>query len=336
MKVAPRETERFLTSPPASMRAALIFGADEGMVRMRRDSLLKALKIDRHDAFACTELSADAVEANPSLLFEALQSMSLTGQSPCVIVEQAGHKLTEHVKAALENAACSNTLILTAGDLAKGSLRTLFEDARRKECMALPCYRDEGADLATFIRQFLTARQITYSRQVMDVLTSLLGNDRAVTQSELEKIDLYLGKERVLTEEIVLLLLSDNQHMALSEAALTWAAGDMARFMSLSERLFREGEHPVAFVRVLLALANRLLALRQSMSEGMSAEQAMASARPPVFYKEQPRFLASLKRFSASQLVHLIGYANQLEASLKRTAIPEMVLMQKLTIYRNP
>ena len=242
--------------------------------------------------------------------------------------------MTEHVKGALENAACSNLLILTAGDLAKGSLRTLFEDAKRRECVALPCYRDEGADLASFIRQFLQSRQITYTKPVMDVLTSLLGNDRAVSLSELEKIDLYLGDDRSLTEDIVIHLLSDNQHMALSDAALTWMSGDLPRFMALCDRLFREGEHPVTLVRMVLALAGKLLAIHKQISEGMSAQAALNAARPPVFYKEQPRFLASLKRFSADQLVQLIGHANQLEASLKRTGLPEMVLMQSLTLYR--
>jgi DNA polymerase III subunit delta len=333
VKIAIKELESFFRNPPPAMRAALIYGADGGVVRARRDALLKTLGIQLTDPFTCTELAMDDVEETPSLLFEAMQSISMMGGNMCVMLSGAGHKLTDHVKAALANPACANVLIITAGDLVTGSLRTLFEDVKRKDCIALPCYRDEGGDLAVIIRQFLQSRQIVCGKGAMEALAASLGNDRAVTMGELEKIDLYLGQDRTLTEEIVFSLLSNNQHMALSDAVLSWFEGDISRCMRLLDRLFREGEHPVAFIRILLITAGRILAIQQKITEGMGVQQAMKYGRPPVFYKEEPRYIRALKRFSTAQLLHLIGYANSMEAALKRTATPELVVMQGLCAY---
>jgi DNA polymerase III subunit delta len=333
MKVATKDIERFVKSPPKGLRAVLVFGADEGMVRLRRDALLTAYGIDRTDPFASTELDAHAVEETPSLLFEALQAMTLTGQAPCVMVSNAGHKISDTMRDALATPTCSNLLLLTAGDLSKGTLRTLFEDAKRTNCATIACYRDEGTDLAATLRTVLQEKGIRAERPAMEALTSLLGNDRAVTLRELEKIDLYLGAERNLTEEVVHTLLSDNQHLEISDAAMSWLMGDMARFLTLCDRLFRAGEHPVVVVRFLLNGAMRLLGIHQQLSEGKSPEAAMMAARPPVFYKEQPKYARALKRFSAPELLRLISALHGLEAEMKRTSTPELLFLQRLTLY---
>jgi DNA polymerase-3 subunit delta len=333
MKIATKEIERFLKSPPKGLRAALIYGVDEGMVRLRRDALLSAYGIDRADPFACTELDAHAVEETPATLFEALQAMTLTGQAPCVIVSNAGHKLSDCVKEALTTPTCSNLLVLTAGDLGKGSLRTLFEEAKRTDSVVIACYRDEGADLATTVRNFLQERGIRAERPAMEALSALLGNDRAVTLRELEKIDLYLGTERTLTEDMVYALLSDNQHLEISDAAVSWLMGDTARFLTLTDRLFRAGEHPVALVRIMLNGVMRLLSMHQHMAEGKSAEAAMLAARPPVFYKEQPKYARALKRFSAPELLRLLSTLHGLEADIKRTSTPELLFLQRMTMF---
>jgi DNA polymerase III subunit delta len=334
MKLAPRDIDSFVKKPPSGFRAVLLYGVDGGLIRSRRDALLAALRVDRSDPFACTELTHDAVEETPSLLFEALQSMTLTGQAPCVLVSDVGNKLTDTIKCALTTPACSNPLILIAGDLAKGSLRTLFEDAKRKDCITIACYRDEGADLATTIRAMLQEKGIACTPPVMQVLCSLLGNDRAVTRSEIEKIDLYLGVDRTLTEEIVVELLGNNQHTILSDAAMAWIAGDMARFMTLSDRVFQAGEHPVAFVRVLLSAVSRLLTIVQKIAEGAAPAQAMMAARPPVFFKEQPLYTRAIKRWNTGDLLRLIAFLQNMEASVKNTPTPELLLVQGLTMYK--
>ncbi len=333
MKVAVRDTPRFIAAPPDSCRAILLYGPDSGLARTQFQALLKVQDIDRQDAFAYTELDMATILETPSRLYEALQSVSLTGQAPCIAVRDATDKLTSILKDALEETPPGNRLLLVAGDLPKrSSLRSLFENAKAKELAAIACYRDEGRDLAQVIRGFLSERGIRCSPDVMPALIALLGNDRAVTLSELEKLDVYLGQERTLDEATVLALLGDNQHVLLGDAALAWLAGDRARFFRLCDQLFQSGESPVALLRVLLNGTQRLLSLHQKMAEGASQDQAMASLRPPVFYKDKPLYGRALQRFDQTKLLRLLARLQVLEVDVKLSPIPEVLLLQTLGI----
>lgn len=333
MKVAPRDTGRFLQSPPPHCRAILIYGPDSGQVRQSSDRLLEALGVNKDDPFCFSELDGERIKDEPGALYDALQSMSLTGDTQAVLLRDVGDSLSTILKDALSDTGNMNTLILQGGDLPKrSSLRALMEDSKRKDLAAIACYRDEGRNLAQVIRGFLQERRIQASPPVIESLQSLLGNDRAVTLAELEKIDLYLGESRTLTEENVLALLGDNRHLLLSDAALAWLAGDQETFLRLSDSLYTAGESPVALLRLLSNGIQRLLSLHQYIAEGKTPDQAMAAVKPPVFFRDKPLYQRALKRRSPTQLMTLLGEVQQLEADCKRSQTPSLLVTHKLGI----
>ncbi|MGB1088370.1 MAG: DNA polymerase III subunit delta, partial [Alphaproteobacteria bacterium] len=56
MKVAARDIERFVKSPPAAIQVAVIYGPDEGLVRERGKKLVQTKVADLDDPFAITRL----------------------------------------------------------------------------------------------------------------------------------------------------------------------------------------------------------------------------------------------------------------------------------------
>ena len=82
--------------------------------------------------------------------------------------------------------------MIDAGELGgNSSLRRLIEGA--KNAAALPCYRDEGRDLAAFVDRELAARHLTLDSDARAHLLEHVGADRALTRAELDKLALYLG-----------------------------------------------------------------------------------------------------------------------------------------------
>ncbi len=332
MKLAPRDTDRFFKAPSNAYQAILIYGADDGLVRTRRDALLSAWGIDKQNPFTYQELEPELIIQEPSRLYDALRATSLTGESPCIVIRQAGNTLTPHIKQALQDTGSINRLLVTGGDLAKNaSLRGLFDDAKQPQLLSVACYRDEGNALAYVIRQFFKERHIQAQADVIPLLASRLGNDHAVTRAELEKIDLYLGTQRTLTTDTVVMLLGDNQHMLLSDAALSWISGNQSRFIMLADQLLQSGENPVALLRILCNYVQRLIVLQQQCQQGKTPAQALESARPPVFFKEKPLFQHAMQQWSLTALIHLLADLVQLEADIKRTPLPAILLLQRLT-----
>ncbi len=334
MQLKPRDIPSFLKNPSA-YRAILIYGPDEGLVRSRKSGILKTLGVARDDPFGFNEYDIGQIADEPSLLYEGLSAMSLTGDAPCIAITSAGDKLTAHVKDALKEITQSNMLIITGGDLPKRStLRSYFENAKAKDIAAIPCYRDEGASLAQVVRSFLQAKQIQTSQPVISSLCSLLGNDRAVTLSELEKLDLYLGKQRNLSEDDVLAVLNDNQHRLGSDAAMAFFTGNMSGFFTLTENAFLAGENAIAMVRIVLRIARQLLeAKTMQQQSSLSPASAIDGLRPFVFFRDKPHYIKALSRYSLDELMVLIDQLGALETACKRGVLPPELLFTHQLVH---
>jgi DNA polymerase-3 subunit delta len=330
MKIAPKDVSALLKNP-ARYRAVLIYGVDEGQVRERRDQIVQAVASAPEDPFSTVKLESPNVIAEPNQLFESLSAMSLMGEPPVTIIREATDKLTPIITSALEDPACSNFLILTAGELkTSSSLRKLFEKEKNTACLA--CYADEGRNLHQTVRSFFQEHKIHASPDVIQLLCDHLGNDRAVTRKELEKIDLYLGEERSLTMDHLHQLLGENKTLTTDDLAQALLNGDTAHTVRCIELLMQEGQHAVALLRSTIRYTERLLTAKQHMQEGMSADQALSQLRPPVFFKQKPAMQKQLQIRSLVQLEKLLALLVTAEKQAKGTLDGELLCRQLFTL----
>jgi DNA polymerase-3 subunit delta len=329
MIIKPHQSKPLFDKPDA-YRAVLFYGPDGGLVREQSKKILSTLVKDDSDPFAITQLDADQIKEDPSRLFEALSAMSLMGEAPTVVVRDASDKLTTTVKEALEMTECQNYLILLGGDLQKKStLRSLAEKHKQTACLA--CYREEGANLANTVRQRLEKEGIHYQRDTFIYLTSILGNDRGVTESELDKLILYLGDDKELTMEIVEALTNENDEKGLDDLCLAIAEGQVAKVNQLCESLFLEGNHPVMMVRAFSRYLQRIHTARGYVAKGETPDKAMLYLRPPVFFKQKDMFRRHMQSFTDAKLISLLAAMNKTELEVKRTSNPELPCLRAFT-----
>ena len=329
MKISPKETERFL-STALSVRSVLIYGPDEGLGRQYRQQLLNTILSSPQDPMSVTQLTSEQVAKEPHCLFEAMSSISLLGESPAVIIEQASDKISPVIKDALSTEACQNFLLVLAGDLpARSSLRSLYE--KDKTLASIACYKDEKFSLEKFIRQYLNDQMITYDRDCLHYLSTHLGNDRGVTQSELDKIILYLGDEKTLSLSIAEQLTGGNNHHTMDDLCLSVMNGNLAVACSLYERCLLEGTQEIAILRMFTRYLMRLKTARLAIDQGQSADQAMNQLRPPVFFKQKDSFKQHLSRYSVEILHSFLGALLQAERQIKHGQATERSSLHCIT-----
>ena len=331
MKLTKRDIAAFMAKPSRSHRAVLFFGPDEGQVGMYRRQSLSALISDPGDTMAVTHLTGDKVASEPSLLFEAMSAMSLLGDTPVVILDSATDKCSPVVKEALSMPECQNFLIVAAGDLAARSpLRALFE--KEKNLAAFACYRDEGETLMRFLEGAFRERGIRIERDALHYLSAHMGNDRAVTIQEIEKISLFLGEEKSLSLRDAQLLVGGNDNFTLDDLCMALGSANHAALFSLADKLLMEGTHGVAILRSASRHFDRLRAAKYKMLEGKNAEDAMNALRPPVFYKYKPAFGKQVARLSEQKITRALAILQQGEIAIKSSKDPAAYCLQALTL----
>jgi DNA polymerase-3 subunit delta len=212
-------------------------------------------------------------------------------------------------------------VVIEAGNLTpRSKLRKAFEDA--KCAAAIPCYADEGGALRDVISETLGQSSIRISADAMSFLLENLGSDRMVSRSELEKLRLYMGEGGEVTLEDAIACIGDSASMTLDDIAFAAASGNIDRLTHLMDRARREGLAAIGILRAVARHFQRLHLASGSVDEGKSADVAIKSLRPPVFFKQADIFRGQVRIWPTGRLGQALVSLSEAEVQCKTTGMP--------------
>ncbi len=190
------------------------------------------------------------------------------------------------------------TFLLSATELDKR--RSFFKAlAKRAEVQVfdrLDSSRGGWEEEATeIVRGRAKKRKLQFEDEALDLFVLLTGGDTRQIENELEKIDLYLGRERRVGAEQVRTLVPLSRAGVIFELGNALAARDLDRALTLVRRLLDQGESAIGLllVAILPTVRNLLLAKDLMEHEGIP--------RPSAPYS----FISALNRLPASATEHL-------------------------------
>jgi DNA polymerase-3 subunit delta len=321
VKLPAARVTAFLQRPDRDIRAVLFYGPDAGLMRERADTLARTVCPDLKDPFRVADLSGPALAADPARLADEAAQMSLVGGRRVVRVRDAADRLAGLFASFLDTAPGDGLIVVEAGDLAgSSSLRRVFDASPR--AAAIGCYPDSPEDRAAVIRDTLRVHRITASRDAIQYLVEHLGSDRLLSRGELEKLAIYAGEGGQIDLDDVRLSIGDSAALALDDAIAAAAEGDAARVERVLDRVFQEGDSPVSVVRAMLRHLQRLHVLAARLAMGVTFAEAMRTARPPIFYRQQDNIRRQLALWNEAGMRALIERVAQAELHMKLTGLP--------------
>ena len=313
--------EAFLKSPDSGVRAVLIYGPDQGLVRERIERVAKSVVSDLRDPFRVADLSQARLHADPALLSDEASAIAMTGGRRVVVVRDAADALSATVGGFLDHPVGDALVLFEGGELsARSSLRKLFET--RDNAAALACYADEGEALTGLVVSMLRENGLNAEPDALDFLSSNLGSDRRLSRMELTKLIQYMGKPGVVTLDDAVACVGDSAQLSMDALALWTADGNHAEAQHTLDRLLRDGEHPVGILRNVARHFLRLHLAQSLIATGSSTDQAMGQLKPPVFFKAADRFRRQLSRWSLDRLSMAVEVLLDAEIDCKTTGLP--------------
>ncbi|MFO1119526.1 MAG: DNA polymerase III subunit delta [Rhodospirillales bacterium] len=328
MKLAGARLESFLRKPDPAIVAALFYGPDHGLVRERADRLVVAVAGGDNDPFRIAELAADALKDDRTRLADEAASLPFTGGRRVVRVRDGKDVIAPALRVLFEAGNAGGLVVVEAGELPPRSpLRLAFEGADAGAAVA--CYLDEPEALQKVIVEDLGRYGMTASAEAIDLLTAFLGADRGLTRSELEKLVLYRGEPGRIEAEDVLAIIGDAGALSLDAIVFAACDGDQRALDRSLQMAFHQGISSIAVLRMLARHLQRLLQARAAMAAGRDARAAMASVRPPVFFRLQPQFIRQIGAWPPDRLATALTLVAEAELASKRTGAPQELLCQR-------
>ncbi len=279
---------RFVAKPDAATRFALVYGPDTGLVSERARLLAKALA----ELHGGDVEPFDATTQEPGALYDAATSLSLFGGQQIIHLRGASNPLTAVLEAVIEQSAAAPVVAEAADLKPSASLRKLAE--ARDDTVALPCYADSSADLSALIDEMLRETGQRIEPEAREALGALIGGDRLASRGEIDKLRDYCAGQEVITLADVTTICGDASTLLLDEAIDAVALGDAATADSILQRAIAAGTPVQAVLAALGRHFEQLRTARVAVENGATAEAAMRTLRPPVFFKRQGAFKRQL------------------------------------------
>jgi DNA polymerase III subunit delta len=321
MIVKSQDAERFAANPPKTLRAALVFGPDAGLVQERVEKLLKSVVADLGDAFNVADLNESTLISDPARLSDEAAAISMMGGRRVVRVRNAGNSLTDLFEDFLEDSKGDALVVVEAGDLAKGTgLRKVFESDDK--AAAIACYADTARNLEDVVRDTLRAAGLSIAPDALADAVSRLGSDRGVTRRELEKLALYAEGQKSVSLADVQAVMGDEAEARTEEVSEAAGSGDFARLDLALERLWIADTSVAQVLRGAMGHFQRLTLVRENVNRGEPVESAIKKLRPPIHFLREQSFKAQVGRWNDARLADALDMLLDAEALSRTTGVP--------------
>jgi DNA polymerase-3 subunit delta len=295
--------------------AYLVYGPDPGKVGEVARLLVRHVAGSLDDPFTVARLGEEMISQDPQHLADEIFSLPMLGARKVIWVSSAGAAFLRAYETMAEAPEDGNVLVVEAGALAKQArLRTLFE--KSKSAIAIPCYEDSLEDLDQLIEQAATEAGLSLAPDARAALLEALGEDRALTRAELNKLLLYCHGSGRITLADVQAVCSGRTTVEGDELTDAVFGGDLALADSLSERQIKTG---IPGARLLSIAAQHVPVLEKLLYEvhrGSSPSHAVRTARPPIFFSRHDKLIHQLKLWDEASLSSAAG---SLAAAIEQT-----------------
>jgi DNA polymerase-3 subunit delta len=151
-------------------------------------------------------------------------------------------------------------------------------------------------EAASLVERAAATHRLNFSAEALEIFVLFTGGDRRLIESEVEKLDLYLGDaQRSVSAEHVRLLVPLSRNGVVFELGNALAERNLQRALTLLDQLLFQGETPIGIMfGAVIPTVRHLLLVKDLM-----ARHKLARPAQPFFFGR------TLERLPADALAHL-------------------------------
>jgi DNA polymerase III subunit delta len=306
-----------MKAKPAAVKVYAVVGSDDVEVKQTAAELAEKLKPAAAGDFGLETIdgaadNADQAAARIRSTVEALRTLPFFGGEKLVWLKNANFLGDDQkaraaaVQAALEELAetvnaglgpeVTFLLSATEVDRRRSFYKSLAKRAELQVFEKLDSSRGGWEEEATeMVQGRAKKRKLQFDDDALDLFVLLTGGDTREIDSELEKIDIYLGKERQVNVDLVRELVPLTHAGVIFDLNNALAEHDLERALGLVRQLLDQGESAIG---ILLA------AILPTVRNLLLAKDLMERHRLPRPYAPFP-FISAINRLAASAVAHL-------------------------------
>jgi DNA polymerase-3 subunit delta len=256
--------------------------------------------------------NADQAVARIRSTVEALQTLPFFGSTKVVWLKNANflgdnpigraasvQSALEELSDFLESGLGPELIFLvsaTEADKRRSFYKSLIKRAEVQVFDRLDSGRNGWEEGATeIVQRRAKKRKLQFDEDALDLFVLLTGGDTRQIENELEKIDIFLGKDRVVHLDLVREIVPLSRSGVIFELSNALAMRDLELALTLVRRLLDQGESAIGILLVAIVPTIRNLLLAKDLME----RHRLPRPRSPF------QFVSAINRLPANATEHL-------------------------------
>jgi DNA polymerase-3 subunit delta len=312
-----------------------ITGDEDFLKRQSRDALLKLLLDDADPAFAVSTFAG--ISADLSTVRGELETLPFLSPRRVVIIEQADPFVTKF-RPQLEKLVAApprGVLILEVKTWpATTRLAKQLPDAATIVCKAPPAARLPG----WCAQRAADAHGKKLSTPAAALLLELVGPSLGMLDQEIAKLAAFVGDRKTIDADDIDTLAGRSRQAEVFKIFDAIGNGQPADALAILNRLFEQGDEPLAILGALSWQLRKLGAVAGLVSRGASLEDAMARAGAQPFPARVASWHRLMSHLGRSRLDRLFDWLLEVDMGLKGASplAPEAQLQRLVVRLAQP
>jgi len=305
----------------------LFYGKNEGLKK-------EALSILIKDENNIHNYEEKEILDNENNFIENILSKSLFEKNKFIVIKRTTDKILKVIEILHLKNLEDITIILNSDNLEKKSkLRSLFE--KNKKLVCVPFYPDNDQTLSKLAYNFLSNKKISLSPSNINLIVGKCSGDRETLINELKKIE-YFGKNgKKINSENISKLINLSENHGISELIDNCLAQNKKKITSILNENNFSNEDCIMITRSFIIKAKKLLALSKTFETNKNIDLTIASAKPPIFWKEKEITKQQIQNWKPKNIKNLIYALSETELQIKKNINNSINLITDFILFQS-
>ena len=270
---------------------------------------------------------------NENYFIENVLSKSLFEKEKFIVIKRATDKILKVIEILHLKNVEDTKIILNSDNLEKKSkLRSFFEKDKKLACV--PFYPDNYQTLLKLAHNFLSNKKILISPSNINLIIGKCNDDRETLFNELQKIQYFCKNGKKIDSENLTKLINLSENHSISELIDNCLAKNKKKIINILNENNFSNEDCIMITRSFLIKAKKLLILSKTFQINKNIDLTIASAKPPIFWKEKEITKQQIYKWNPENIKKLIYSLSEAELQIKKNInnsinlIADFILLQ--------
>ena len=290
----------------------LLYGTNEGL----KEEVIKAYFTKDFDG-KIQKYEEIEILNNYENFISNLLNKSFFDNKKMIIITRPTDKILNLINELIEKKILDVKIIINSNILEKKSkLRSFFE--KEKSVVCIPFYDDDTKTLSTIANNFFRKKNVSISREMINLIVDRCRGDRQNLKIELQKISSLLITKKKINVEDIITLTNLAENYSISELVDNCLSKNINKTNKILNENNFSSEENIQILRTFLTRIKRLLTLGKDFQINNNIDLTISSYKPPIFWKDKEIVKNQILKWKVNEVENLLFKLKNIELSTKK------------------